>query len=419
MKNKQIKMKTFYILIMVIINFDIAIAQNWTAVDGGTNAPVYSLIEYNGDLIVGGNFISAGGNTVDYVAKWNDYAWTSMGLIPNVNAVECSIVYNNELYAGGGMGLAKWNGSSWVSHDQGGWFDALAVYNNQIYYTKEGIIKKWNTSGPIDTIIGTTNSDPTEMIVYNGELIVSGNYSDINGTPFNNIAKWNGTSWSSLGIGLLMSGASAMATYNGELYVGGGFQTSGGNIGNFIQKWNGSNWLAVGSGASNGVSEIDSIDGKLYIGGFFDSISGVSAKHIAYFDGNTWFAMGSGLNNYPMTIKKYNGNIYAGGAFTMAGGNLTFYIAKWGVSTGIIETEFDNFKFKLFPNPATNNLTVRFDQIAKKCTLTILNINGQEIIKQSIKESNTQIDITNLTNGVYFAKLMTDKTVEVRKIIKE
>ena len=75
--------------------------------------------------------------------------------------------------------------------------------------------------------------------------------------------------------------------------------------------------------------------------------------------------------------------------------------------------------FKIYPTPANGAITIEINNLTKENTLTILNISGQELIRQQIKESKTQLDINNLTSGVYFLKLITDKTVEVRKIIKE
>ena len=39
-------------------------------------------------------------------------------------------------------------------------------------------------------------------------------------------------------------------------------------------------------------------------------------------------------------------------------------------------------------------------------------------MKQQIKDNKTQINISNLESGVYYLKLITDKKVTVRKIIK-
>ncbi|MBA3706736.1 MAG: T9SS type A sorting domain-containing protein, partial [Bacteroidetes bacterium] len=73
----------------------------------------------------------------------------------------------------------------------------------------------------------------------------------------------------------------------------------------------------------------------------------------------------------------------------------------------------------IYPNPANTTITIEIKNTTKENKIIICNINGQELIRQQIKDSETQVDISNLTSGLYFVKLITDKTVEVRKIIKE
>jgi hypothetical protein len=75
--------------------------------------------------------------------------------------------------------------------------------------------------------------------------------------------------------------------------------------------------------------------------------------------------------------------------------------------------------FSVFPNPIKNKITIEILPIEKESILIICNINGQELIRQNLTQTETQLDINNLTSGIYFVKLITDKTVEVRKIIKE
>jgi hypothetical protein len=73
----------------------------------------------------------------------------------------------------------------------------------------------------------------------------------------------------------------------------------------------------------------------------------------------------------------------------------------------------------IYPSPAVNSLTIETPTIASESTLSILNINGQEIINKQITNNKTHLDISNLTTGMYFVRLVSDKNVEVRKFIKE
>jgi len=73
----------------------------------------------------------------------------------------------------------------------------------------------------------------------------------------------------------------------------------------------------------------------------------------------------------------------------------------------------------IYPNPATNNITISSPQIANQRTITICDITGKELITQQLKNKETQIDINNLTSGIYMVKLFIDEITEVRKIIKD
>ena len=85
--------------------------------------------------------------------------------------------------------------------------------------------------------LGTgTNNVVYATAIFNGELIVGGNFTIAGGAAANYIAKWNGTSWAPLGSG--MDGAVyALAEYQGELYAGGDFITAGGKVSPYIAKY--------------------------------------------------------------------------------------------------------------------------------------------------------------------------------------
>ena len=75
--------------------------------------------------------------------------------------------------------------------------------------------------------------------------------------------------------------------------------------------------------------------------------------------------------------------------------------------------------FLIYPNPAYNNITVETPEISKNSYLSIINLSGQEIMKQIIGESKTIVDITNLNSGIYIVKVISDRRVQVGKVVKE
>src|SRR2546427_5635588 len=88
--------------------------------NSSSDLQVYAFAVYNSELIAGGHFISAGGQTANNIARWNGSRWQTLATGMN-SSVEALTVYNNELIAGGSFTLAGgqpanliacWNGST-------------------------------------------------------------------------------------------------------------------------------------------------------------------------------------------------------------------------------------------------------------------------------------------------------------------
>jgi hypothetical protein len=75
--------------------------------------------------------------------------------------------------------------------------------------------------------------------------------------------------------------------------------------------------------------------------------------------------------------------------------------------------------FSFYPNPVKDLLTFKASEIYSHYSFVILNLNGQELLKQTISEAKTIIDVSTLPGGVYFMKITGDSFVQVRKLIKE
>lgn len=87
--------------------------------------------------------------------------------------------------------------------------------------------------------------------------------------------------------------------------------------------------------------------------------------------------------------------------------------------TGIIKNSNDDNFVSIFPNPATDNITIT--NYAKKYNgiIAIYDIQGEMLIQQPLQEERTRIDISSLTKGMYFIKLMNGKSILSGKFIKD
>ena len=244
-------------------------------------------------LYAGGNFVTAGGNPANYVAKWNGSAWSPLGAgLPGpVTTLE---VYND------GSGAALYAATS------------------------------ARTDVDVD---GISNGNPSQVGVF----------------------KWTGSAWMQIGTSEFV--VRAMAVFNGELYVGGIFASIGGDSYNHLAKWNGTIWSPVSTGVTLGSGFVDTLhvgnDGSgsaLFVGGSFKNAGGVPVDAIAKWDGTAFSTLGAGLSGDGTTagwvaaLAMYDDGrgpgLFASGPFTRSdSGLLTSRMARWGVPTPLFRTQ--------------------------------------------------------------------------------
>ena len=79
-----------------------------------------------------------------------------------------------------------------------------------------------------------------------------------------------------------------------------------------------------------------------------------------------------------------------------------------------------NDKLKIYPNPASKELRISFDQSQRANTeFKIVNILGSVVIESKLRDVETIVDISNLENGIYYLQLLTDDGFVIGKFIKE
>ncbi len=94
------------------------------------------------------------------------------------------------------------------------------------------------------------------------------------------------------------------------------------------------------------------------------------------------------------------------------GGGGLLYLEKMTEEeiTSIDQINQKGTSFKIFPNPVSENLIVKLPNY-KKAQLQILDIFGKVVLTQKTIPEQTQISVAHLPNGVYFLKLMTEKSI--------
>jgi hypothetical protein len=69
----------------------------------------------------------------------------------------------------------------------------------------------------------------------------------------------------------------------------------------------------------------------------------------------------------------------------------------------------------LFPNPAQSNFTISRN-ITEKLTVSIIAVDGQEVMNFISNDVNTKVDVLALTAGTYFVKMTSNEGVSQKKI---
>ncbi|MFQ5599276.1 MAG: FlgD immunoglobulin-like domain containing protein [Candidatus Krumholzibacteriia bacterium] len=200
-------------------------------------------------------------------------------------------------------------------------------------------------------------------VLYDGQLVVAGEFVEVQGAPGNHIARWDGNAWQPFGIGT-SNLIYTLGVYRGELIAGGKFMRAGGVAVSHIARWNGFAWAPLGSGVDGEVRALAVHDGDLIVGGDFNVAGGDTARKIARWNGSSWSPMGEGFSGGPQNfgvraLAVHDGTVVAGGWFTSPVG----YLAQWDGSAWVplgsfpadrvVYTLFSSFQGDLYAGAAT------------------------------------------------------------------
>lgn len=180
-----------------------------------------------------------------------------------------------------------------------------------------------------------SSNSPNDIVycqtIYNGNIIIGGQFTNVAGTSSNYVAMWDGTAWQVLGSGF-NGKVLALTVWENKIVAGGEFTQAGATPLNYLAYWNGGVWNDLASGTNGPVYALNVWDLKLYVGGNFSTVGGtLSANNIAFFETPSWNAMDSGTNDIVRAIDFYNSTVVIGGDFTIASGDTVNYLAIFDI----------------------------------------------------------------------------------------
>lgn len=206
--------------------------DRWIPLGGAINGDrINELIVFGGQLYAGGQFTSLGVGGTNNIASWNGTVWSAVGSGTSIAAssgleeadqVKSMVIYDGNLIVGGKFttaggtlvqNVASWDGTDWS------YLKGNAVEGG-------GGVGGFN-SGQVDVL---------SMTVFDGDLYIGGTFTTYYNVSFigsstsvpNHLVVWNGTSFSAPTQATpANTRVNAMTTFDGRVYIG---NSAGSNI---------------------------------------------------------------------------------------------------------------------------------------------------------------------------------------------
>lgn len=310
--------------------------QQWAPLAGGIDGwSVYALAEFAGDLIAAGSFHAAGGMPASAIAAWDGSEWRPLGSgigdrdgfpwVKTLVEFEGALLAGGEFETAGGVparNFAEWDGQTWRPvYSSFDWsVETLRVIAGQLVvagYTTEyqsalqGSVMRleggaWNRLGP------TSGAYATDLAEFGGRIVACGMGEN---TPAN-VCQWVDPFWRTLGSPPdVESELSSFAEYNGDLVAGVSFMRSDASRGPFV-RWTGQHWSQLGfAPRADPVTAMTVFRGDLFASGVFTDGDYPSAG-LLRFNGSQWLPQFGAPFAWSLCV--YHDELIAGSIFVFA-----------------------------------------------------------------------------------------------------
>ncbi len=177
--------------------------------------------------------------------------------------------------------------------------------------------------------------------------------------------------------------------------------------------------------------------GTTWTGNYVNIAQGLNFSHFP--NSNIGYAVGNDSNMNRIILKTTNGGNdwslqYTGGPYGLGlscvnflNENNGFVVGSKGLilkttsggTTGINESEAVQNSITIFPNPIKDRITLLSTLVTNNTQFSVFNVSGEKLLERQLTNTEIQIDISALPQGVYFVRLQNEKMVEVGKMVKE
>jgi len=397
---------------------------------GQPTSDVYEFAEFQGNMVVGGNFEHFGTTPFGRIALFDGTNWYNIGYFGMW--IKALAEFNGELYAGGYSGVRRYlGGTSW---------EYLPIQPNEFIFEFQ-----------VDT--------------FNTFLYVGGQFTYIGSEISHAVAMWDGFKWKAMGD---FCGATvfpqAAVIYKGDLFVGGGYLYDDINdeYHIWINRWNGEQWDSIGGDFSSAITAMEIFRDTIYIGGTFDTFNGARSKGLVklampdngcdyikprintladtfylsssqaevqfynnnpYVDSWLWDFGDSETDNVKDPVHIYTDTGIYNVSLMVTHGACTKTVNRTIIvenNTGSNDINFGKFDLKLYPNPSDGNFYAEikgFDR-EKSIELKIIGLNGHLKTTIHVISEKTLINTGSWAKETYICNLVMDgKMIKTEKII--
>lgn len=231
------------------------------------------LVTPTGDIVVGGDFATAGGVGADAIARWDGSAWHGLGggmaggagprpvVLAVARAPNGDVIAAGDFATAGGVAadnIARWNGSAWSAFGGGLPGDpvhAVAVLSSgDIVAVRSAQLSSevlrwdgaaWQTIGLTSTSAFVAGHARALLAMPDGSLVIGGDFARIDFQPFARVARWSAGAWQPLGAGLAAGQVRTLAQLPDGDVIAGGYLPLPGQPDGTLARWDGAAWTPL------------------------------------------------------------------------------------------------------------------------------------------------------------------------------
>lgn len=296
-----------------------------------------------------------------YVQAMTSWDPDGPGPLPTGLVAAGQLTFESSLRAAIGI----WNGTEWqpLGSPPGDRATAVIVFQGRLVAAFPGLVAaydgvSWQTLGTLSGGFVSVRA----FALFQGNLVVGGNFTSVNGVVVNNVAQWTGAAWGALGTGVsgevrALAVHTIQPTLGTGLYVGGSLTAAGGTTVHGLASWDGATWrmvarmhgdvhcmaVRIGTSAANSY---------LFVGGNFGYVGQVPAllttpSVARYQPGtDTWTAMGTTFQN--RTVRSL---------FVRGTGINSFEVVAGATQTNLIAHRWNGTTWTSMGTPTANGET--------------------------------------------------------------